>query len=395
MLYEDNTAKLLGLEDITVKKIWEDESSRHIEIELPRRKHKCPCCGMETDRIHDYRKQKIKDISAFGKYVYLHLRKRRYACSNCGKRFYEDNSFLPRYHRMTNRKNARILEDFRDIVSASYIARKHKISTTTALRYFNLVNYSCKKLPEVLSIDEFKGNAGGEKYQTILTDAGNRKIIDILPNRKKADMIRYFRRFKNRKEVKYVVIDMNPHFREVAEICFPKATIVIDRYHVTRQAIWALERVRKEEQKHLSADWRRFCKHSKALLNKSPEKLKDDEREKLRIILGLSTRLEQAYYLKNDFLFLMRSPNSEVAEELLADWIYRAETSHLSEFNDCTRALHNWGKLILNSFDVRFTNSFTEGCNNKTKVLKRVCYGVRNFSRFRNRILHCASWHLI
>ena len=292
---------------------------------------------------------------------------------------------------MTSRKNARIIEDFRDTVSASYIARKHNISTTTALRYFNLVNYSCKALPEVLSIDEFKGNAGGEKYQTILTDAKERKIIDILPNRKKADMIRYFRRFKNRKEVKYVVIDMNPHFREVAEVCFPQATIVIDRYHVTRQAIWALERVRKEEQKHLSADWRRFCKHSKALLNKPPNKLKEDEQEKLRIILGLSTRLEQAYFLKNDFLFLMHSPNSVVAEELLADWIYRAESSHLSEFRECTRAIHNWGKLILNSFNVPFTNGFTEGCNNKTKVLKRVCYGMRNFPRFRNRILHCAS----
>ena len=391
MLYEDYTAKLLGLEDVIIKKVWEDESAHHIELELPRRKHICPCCGAETDRIHDYRKQKIKDISAFGKDVYLHLRKRRYVCDGCGKRFYEKNSFLPRYHRMTSRKNARIIEDFRDTVSASYIARKHNISTTTALRYFNLVNYSCKALPEVLSIDEFKGNAGGEKYQTILTDARERKIIDILPNRKKADMIRYFLRFKNRKEVKYVVIDMNPHFREVAEICFPQATIVIDRYHVTRQAIWALERVRKEEQKHLSADWRRFCKHSKALLNKPPNKLKEEEREKLRIILGLSTRLEQAYFLKNDFLFLMHSPNSEEAKELLADWIYRAESSQLPEFRECTRAIHNWGKLILNSFDVPFTNGYTEGCNNKTKVLKRVCYGVRNFPRFRNRILHCAS----
>ena len=391
MLYEDNTAKLLGLEDVIIKKVWEDESAHHIELELPRCMHSCPCCGAETDRIHDYRKQKIKDLSAFGKDVYLYLRKRRYACSGCGKRFYEQNNFLPRYHRMTSRKNARIIEDFRDTVSASYIARKHNISTTTALRYFNLVNYSCKALPEVLSIDEFKGNAGGEKYQTILTDAKERKIIDILPNRKKADMIRYFRRFKNRKEVKYVVIDMNPHFREVAELCFPQATIVIDRYHVTRQAIWAMERVRKEEQKHLSADWRRFCKHSKALLNKPPNKLKENEREKLRIILGFSTRLEQAYFLKNDFLFLMHSPNAAVAEDLLADWIYRAESSHLPEFRECTRAIHNWGKLILNSFDVPFTNGYTEGCNNKTKVLKRVCYGMRNFSRFRNRILHCAS----
>ena len=391
MLYEDNTAKLLGLEDVIVKKVWDEGQEKHIEIELPRRRHVCPCCGTETDQIHDYRMQKIRDISSFGKNVYLHLRKRRYVCNCCGKRFYEENSFLPRYHRMTSRKNARIIEDFRDTVSASYIAKKHNISVSTALRYFNLVAYSCKKLPEVLSIDEFKGDADGEKYQTILTDPNNRKIMDILPNRKKSDLIRYFRQFKNRNEVKYFIMDMNPHFREVAEICFPKATIVIDRYHVTRQVIWALERVRKEVQKHLSGEWRRFCKHSKALLNKPPQKLSDEERQKLRIILGLSTRLEQAYYLKNDFLFLMHSPNSEVAEELLSDWIVNAENAHLPEFYECTRAIHNWSKYILNSFDVPYTNGYTEGCNNKTKVLKRVCYGVRNFARFRSRILHCAA----
>jgi transposase len=391
MLYEDNTAKLLGLEDVIVKKVWDEEQEKHIMIELPRRMHVCPWCGTETDQIHDYRIQRIKDIASFGKNVYLHLRKRRYVCGSCGKRFYEKNNFLPRYHRMTNRKNARIIEDFRDTVSASYIAKKHNISVSTALRYFNLVSYSCKKLPEVLSIDEFKGNADGEKYQTILTDPKNRKIMDILPNRKESDLIRYFRQFENRKEVKYFIMDMNPHFREVAEICFPKATIVIDRYHVTRQVIWALERVRKEVQKHLSAEWRRFCKHSKALLNKPPQKLSDEERQKLRIILGLSTRLEHAYYLKNDFLFLMHSPNSEVAEELLSDWIVSAENAHLPEFYECTRAIHNWSKYILNSFDVPYTNGYTEGCNNKTKVLKRVCYGVRNFARFRSRILHCAA----
>lgn len=391
MLYEDNSAKLLGLEDVIVKKVWDEGQEKHIEIEVLRRKHVCPCCGAETDQIHDYRMQCVKDIASFGMNVCLHLRKRRYVCSSCGKRFYENNTFLPRYHRMTSRKNARIIEDFRDTVSASYIARKHNISVSTALRYFNLVSYSCKKLPEVLAIDEFKGNADGEKYQTILTDAKNKKIMDILPNRKESDLIRYFRQFENRKEVRYFVMDMNPHFRDVAKACFPKATIVIDRYHITRQVIWALERVRKEVQKHLSAQWRRFCKHSKTLLNKPPQKLTDEEQEKLRIILGLSTRLEQAYYLKNDFLYLMHSPNSEVAKELLSDWIVRAESAHLPEFYECTKAIHNWSNYILNAFDVRYTNGYTEGCNNKTKVLKRVCYGIRNFARFRNRILHCAA----
>lgn len=388
---KDNTAKVLGLEDVIAKNVWEDGKYQHIEIELPRRVHKCPCCGVTTDRIHDYRTQKIKDIGAFGKEVCLHLRKRRYVCGSCGKRFYEQNSFLPRYYRMTNRKVARIIEDFRSLTSASEIARKNDVSAPTAFRCFNVVSYKCKALPEVLSIDEFKGNAGGEKYQTILTDAKNKRIIDILPNRKKSTLIRYFRKFKNRKDVKYVVMDMNAQFRDVAEICFPKAKIVIDRYHVTRQSIWALENVRKAEQKKLSEAWRKYCKHSRYLLLKPKEKLTEEENEKLRIILGLSTRLELAYDSKNSFLSFMHSPDSETGKKALADWLYLTENAGLPEFRACTTAMHNWSEYILNAFDCPYSNGFTEGCNNKTKVLKRVCFGVRDFKRFRNRILHCAA----
>lgn len=42
-------------------------------------------------------------------------------------------------------------------------------------------------------------------------------------------------------------------------------------------------------------------------------------------------------------------------------------------------------------FSSAITNGFTEGCNNKIKVLKRNAYGYRNFKRFRNRILHMFS----
>ena len=41
--------------------------------------------------------------------------------------------------------------------------------------------------------------------------------------------------------------------------------------------------------------------------------------------------------------------------------------------------------------DCLYTNGFTEGCNNKIKVIKRVSFGIRNFDYFRNRILHCSS----
>ena len=387
---ENNITKLLGLEDVIVKNVYEDTGGCHIEIELPRRKHRCPCCGSMTDYVHDYRVQKVKDLDTHGVHTYLLIRKRRYVCKKCGKKFYEENCILPRYHRSTNRLVAKVIDDFRCLHSAKDIGKANNISSQTALRYFKLVNYSCTKLPEVLSIDEFKGNAGGQKYQTILTDAKNKKKIDVLPNRKRSDLIQYFFKFKNRTDVKYVVMDMNRQFKDIAEICFPKATIVIDRYHVARQAMWALENVRKSVQKELPAPWRKYCKHSKRLLCKHPDILTADEKQQLRIILGLSTRLEIAYDLKNDFLEFMHSPDSKTAKERLGLWLYHAENSHIPEFQACITAMHNWSKYILNSFDVPYTNGFTEGCNNKTKVLKRVCFGVRNFNTFRNRILHCA-----
>ena len=129
--------------------------------------------------------QIVKDLDIHGSHTYLHIKKRRYVCEECGKKFYEENYFLPRYHRITNRAVGKIINDFRASHTAKDIGADNNVSGQTALRYFKLVNYSCSELPEVLSIDEFKGDADGEKYQTLLTDAKEHTIIDVLPNRKK------------------------------------------------------------------------------------------------------------------------------------------------------------------------------------------------------------------
>lgn len=381
-------SELIELEDVIITGVEVTKTARHIYMEMPRRVHHCPTCGNETDRIHDYREQVIKDIP-YMKDSYLHLRKQRYVCRACSKRFYEEVPFLPRYYRMTNRLVSSILHDFSKVKSASQIAREHNVSVTTAIRYFDYVSYKNRSLPEVLSIDEFKGNAGGEKYQCIVTDAKNKKILDILPNRKEYDLIRYFKAFSTRNSVKYFVTDMNPHFKEVAKTCFPKAVIIADRYHVSRQVMWAMERVRKVEQKHLSQTHRRYFKRSRYLLCKN--ELDEEECQRLALMFELAPRLATAYYLKNKFLEVMHCKNSYEAKKKLADWMLLAEFENMPEFEDCITAYRNWSQEILNAIDYPWSNGFTEGCNNKTKVLKRTCYGVRNFGRFRNRILHCAA----
>ena len=387
MLDKDYTAKLLNLEDVIITNVENISEEVHVYLELPRTKHRCPACGALTDRVHDYRMQTIKDVP-LGRTTLLHLRKRRYRC-DCGKRFFEKNTFLPRYYRSTRRLIAEIINAFRETVSAAKIGTQFNVSGATAMRYFKYVSFEPAKLPEVLSIDEFKGNSGGQKFNSIIADAENRKAIDILPNRFENDLIRYFSQFRSKTDVKYFVCDMNPHFRAVARACFPKAKVVADRYHVIRQVYWAMERVRKNEQNKLSSEFRKYFKKSRYLLMKPMEKLSDEEANKLALMFEIAPRLADAYRLKNEFLDVIRSDSSKTGKQKLIDWLMSVEVMELPEFNDCTKAYRNWFREILNSMDVPWSNGFIEGCNNKTKVLKRVCFGMRNFSNFRKRILFC------
>ena len=52
--------------------------------------------------------------------------------------------------------------------------------------------------------------------------------------------------------------------------------------------------------------------------------------------------------------------------------------------------MYRWFNPIVKGFETGYTNGFTEGKNNKIKVLKRISFGVRRFDRFRKRILYLA-----
>ena len=90
MLNSYYTGKLLGLQEVEIKNIEEKEERYEILIEQPRKYCTCPHCGAVTNKVHDYRYQRVKELPAFEKKVILVLHKRRYVCT-CGKRFAEPN----------------------------------------------------------------------------------------------------------------------------------------------------------------------------------------------------------------------------------------------------------------------------------------------------------------
>lgn len=117
------------------------------------------------------------------------------------------------------------------------------------------------------------------------------------------------------------------------------------------------------------------------------DKLKGEGKEAVIRMLRFHKDLANAYLLKEKFYTFMASKNSTDARKLLHEFVIHAAVADFSEFEPLLTVLRNWTPYILNAFDCKFTNGFTEGCNNKVKVLKRIAFGYRNFKNLRQRIL--------
>ena len=394
MSKKDYSAELLKMEGAAIEKVEETEKEIVIQISMERRRQKCVRCGCETDRIHDYRIREVRDLEMRGKPVRILYRQRRYICLCCGKRFSEKNGFVGRYMRFTHRTGEKIMELLRRRSSMKDVAKDTQTSVSGVQRVLKLMPVSRpQRLPEAISFDEFKGNTDGQKFQCIVTDPLNHRVFDILPARTVETVQDYLLSFPNRDEVKYAVMDMNRGFRDAAKTFLPNAKIVIDRFHVVRYCTEAMENVRRSFQSVLPKEQRRYFKRSRCLLLKRRKLLSEEDRAAVDVMLRFSDKLTQAYALKEAFFDFVDAPDRPTAECRLEAWIDACDRLRLPEFKPCRRMLVNWKPYILNAFDVRLSNGFTEGCNNAIKVLKRVAFGFRRFDPFRARILLSLNTH--
>ena len=389
MLSSNYSEKLLGIKDVIITNVKEMEYEKHIYLDCKLQPQTCPHCHNQTMRIHSYRWQIVKDVPTAGKNTYLHVRKRRYYCRHCNGTFLEKLSFLKRYQRTTQRLLIHVINDFREPVSTKYIAKKNNIGIGVVTRMFDHVSHARPSLPPIISIDEFKGNAG-RKYQCILTDPIEKVVLDILPTKLTTDLKLYFLRYpkKDRDKVRYIVMDMSLQFAEIATFCFPNAKIVIDKFHVCRHITWSLDDIRKRVQSKLTPDKKKWFERSRFIMLKHSRDLTEEQVQKLTIMLSYSDELRWAYYIKEMFYEFMESGSFDEALKRYNSFRLVAMASNLERFKQCCIMIEKRKSSILRAFETGYTNGFTEGCNNKVKVLKRNCYGVRNFTRFRNRILY-------
>ena len=391
----DFIKNLLDLKGVIVKKVRYKKNFVKIHIELPIREQTCPYCKAKTTKIKDYRTQVIKDIPIRFKTTLLSYRKRRYQCKECGKTFYEKAHFLPKRARKTTRVTEFIVDRLKTKQSMKDIAQDADVSINTVSRVLPSLAVSAKHLPEVLCIDEFKGNTGYYKYQVSLMDGKTRKPIDIIECRYKTHLLDYFNNFslQERKRVKYVVTDLWKTYKDLANTYFPNAKVVADKFHFVRYSTEALDSIRKQVQDKLPRAERKYFKHSRKLLLSRYDKLKDEkQKEELNyILINYSENLRIAYREKEEMLKIIQMTDKVKAIENLNNWVKRNLECGIPALQNCAKTYFNWITEIRNALKVPYSNGPMEGFNNKIKTLKRVAFGFRNFTHFKARILLMAD----
>lgn len=111
--------------------------------------------------------------------------------------------------------------------------------------------------------------------------------------------------------------------------------------------------------------------------------------------MKIDDELNRGYDLKELFLDIVNNSSYENAEKDLLIWIDLCKESKIEEFIEASKTIENWLEYIVNSFiDKRFSNGYTEGLNNKIKVIKRNGYGYKNFDFFRLRLLYILNGKL-
>lgn len=306
----------LQRESIESIAIAHKNNAMYVTIKLLRRQHPCPTCSCPTSVVKDYTQKKILHSLVSQTPCYILYQARRYVCKACGKTFYEHNPFSHRNRKISVLSVSNILQDLKKPTEtfASVSERFHVSPTTVASVFDAHVSISRRTLPAYLCIDEvYAFHSSRSDYVCVLVDFEEKATIDLLPTRKKDDLIRYFELIplSERKKVKIVASDMWETYRIVTKRMFPNACMALDKFHVLQ------EHSRKVTQIRL-----------RAMHKATPKKLTKTQRDALSMEEKIiQEQKEQIYYVYKKFNWLLFVSDDAKESSSKTDSVEKGKTS--------------------------------------------------------------------
>ena len=354
---------------------------------------------------HGFKKSLIKIPSVSKLNSYLSLNKQRYRCHHCNKTFTCSTNIVNYGYNISNNNKYSIAFDLTKKVSEKDTSIDNNVSPNTIERvidsYFELDNKVYKNtLPQALSFDEFKSVKSADGTMSFqVCNAKNSKIIDIVEDRKLNNLMKYFSRYSrdSRMNVKTIVIDMYTSYISLIKTMPPNASIVIDKFHLIELISRSLNKTRiklmkkdKDNYNKLKRYWKNILKSRFELNSSSWKKYPcfknlTTEQDIVDYLVSLDSEFEQTYQIYQDLLYAFQNNNLTVLEATL-----NTKINNLSEYMKTSiKTLKGYVEYIKNTFTTGYHNGYVEGNNNFIKVLKRIAFGFRSFTRFKARIMTC------
>jgi transposase len=231
-----------------------------------------------------------------------------------------------------------------------------------------------------IGVDEFSYRKH-HRYLTVVVDHDRRRVVWAAEGRSGEVLASFFAELGSERcaTIKVVTMDMAAGYRRAVESWLPEAEIVYDRFHVQRLASDAVDRVRRAVVRELSAEEdavaARAVKNSRYALLKNPWNLNPAEQDKLSTIQLTNRSLYRAYLLKEALADALDYRQVARARPALESWLAWASRSRLKPFVRIARTIRKHFEGILAYVRTRLTNGFTEGTNNKLRLVARRAFG--------------------
>jgi transposase len=393
--------------DLADVEVWKTEvtAAGHllISVESPVEGTRCRRCGGEMREPHGPdRPLRRRHLPVLERPVYIEIRPKRYRCPYCPDHptptqrcsGYEPNS--PHTRAFEQQVLRSLLTS-----TVSDVSRKRGLGEEAGEGILNRhvresVDWAPLKALGVLGLDAIALTKGQRDFVTLVSARGPNgelSVWAVLPDRCKETVKTFLASLPERLKatVKRVGTDMYDGFINAAHEGLPRARVVIDRFQVAQAYRAGADSLRKQELKRLKAELPAAeyatLKGTLWPCRKPWADLSPEEREQLERLFAHAPAVKAAHTLREVLTLIFEQPLSQArARDYLQAWASLVQDSGLTCFDRFLTPLDERLDEITNDFLDRHSSGFGEGLNNKSKVLKRRCYGILSPARLFQRL---------
>jgi transposase len=400
-------ARISGLTDligqsIGVAKPWyirsiETEGAEvHIYVDIQEgNMQPCPECGEACLRAGYEKAERVwrhGDVMFYP--CYVHCRRPRVKCKRHGTKVVE----AP-----WARKNSRFTKQFEGyamliladmpILKASQLLRCNEKALVKIMRYWigQAVDKDDLSGVTALSIDETSFKRG-QSYVTVVVDAGARRVIDVEKGRTEQTVNDFSCKLEtkggNCENIIFASCDMSRAYMNGVRECFPYAKLTIDKFHVKKLMMDAMDEVRKMEQReHKSKE----LLNSKKLLMIPETRQSEEQRLRIAELSKQYPKTGRAFRMVQGLDSVYASQDIQQARERFDSLYSWLRKSRLEPMKKVALSLRKYSEEILNIFRTRLTNAICEGINSMIQAAKRKARGYHTFQGFSSMIFLIAA----